>query len=75
MDTIEIYKLTDKYFKLKSELLDYTDIHHDAMHDDCMGFTNNAEQLTESDVEQLKRNIKGYQSILNGYKQIKHIFA
>lgn len=75
MDTIEIYKLTDKYFKLKGELLDYTDIHHDAMHDDYMGFVLNAEQLSESDIELLKRNIEGYKLILKGYKKIKHVFA
>lgn len=67
--------LLQKYSKIKDELLDYTMHHHDAMHWDIEGYWESIMEDDYSQIEKLKIQVKSFQMILEGYRNIKYIYC
>jgi hypothetical protein len=71
----EMQELLQEYAHITDSLLDYTDIHHHAMHWDIMGY---AEQIAEGDYserEALRCQIVAVRLLLKAHKNLKYIFC
>jgi hypothetical protein len=71
----EMQELLQEYAHITDSLLDYTDIHHHAMHWDIMGY---AEQIAEGDydeLEDLQNQVKAVRMLLDAHKALNYIFC
>lgn len=62
------------YSDLKDELLEYTDLYHDSMYWDIIGFY---ESLDEGDfyIEELESQVRAVQDLINGFKNLNFMFC
>ena len=61
-------ELIRQYARVKDELLEYTEEHHDAMHYDIQGYCE--EEAEDVELEELQRNVKGFERLLDAYKNL-----
>ena len=66
-------KLLDRYFEVKDDLLEFTDEFHDSMLYDIEGYS--CEGLEAHFNEELETQVKSFEMILKGYKNINYIFG
>lgn len=71
----EISELIDKYISIKDEMLDYTDEHHDAMHFDVSGWSEEFEYENEEDIDiaTLRQVVEGHQKLLDALVLIDNV--
>ena len=72
-EILKANKLLDRYFELKDDLLEFTDEFHDSMFYDIEGYS--CEGLEAYDIEDLETQVKAFEMILEGYKNINYIFG
>jgi len=68
--------LLTQYSAIKDELMDYTMDFYDAMLYDIQGYWEQIEENEEDiDKEQLIKQVRGFEAILEGLKAIKYIYG
>jgi len=72
-EILKANKLLDRYFEVKDDLLEFTEEFHDSMLYDIEGYS--CEGLGAYDIEDLETQVKAFEMILKGYKNINYIFG
>jgi len=66
-------ELIRQYARIKDELLEYTEEHHDAMHYDIQGYCESfitCIVIEDVELEELQQKVKGFERLLDAYKNL-----
>ena len=76
-------KLMEEYFKIKDDLLEWTECHHDSMLYDIDGYyetmdeaiQDGDEEYIEKITDQLEVQVKAFRKILKGLSMVNYYYA
>jgi hypothetical protein len=71
----EMQELIREYSRIKDELLDYTEAHHDGMLFDIEGYCEQIAEGEYDDLEALKQQLGAVRMLLEAHKNLNYIFC
>lgn len=71
----EMHELLKEYIHIQQVLLDYTDIHYDAMTSDINGYAEKIHQDDFSDREALRCQIVAVRLLIKAHMNMKYVFS
>lgn len=74
-ERVQYKELIDQYWKLKDEIIEFTDDYHDAMYWDCEGYIEDYMEGEYDTIDELRNQVEAFTLLLEALKKINYIYS